>query len=210
MCPGTFNLWVTAERMRDCAPAHFIRAMRDILSNTDHERWIGRGGPLHGLHASFRLRILWIFTCGDTIKPLYLQPLLTTKRHIALWMPVRVSATTPVSLHGCGGPSWDMSRRALNLVEDILSTYYKRNISAITHKSNVSGHILMWKFFLVWYLELKTQSLSAPFSYELYIYIYNRRFCLKWRVAENKLWKNVFLLYRHPREVFNFIVTCIS
>jgi hypothetical protein len=40
------------------------------------------------------------------LKPLYMQLLLTTKRHftIALWAPVRLSATTPAALNGCGGP----------------------------------------------------------------------------------------------------------
>jgi hypothetical protein len=31
--------------MHDGAPAHFSRAVRDVLSNTYHDQWIGRGGP---------------------------------------------------------------------------------------------------------------------------------------------------------------------
>jgi hypothetical protein len=31
--------------MHDGAPAHFSRAVRDVLSNKCHDRWIGRGGP---------------------------------------------------------------------------------------------------------------------------------------------------------------------
>jgi hypothetical protein len=31
--------------MRDGAPAHFSRAVRDALNNVYHDRWIGRGGP---------------------------------------------------------------------------------------------------------------------------------------------------------------------
>jgi hypothetical protein len=31
--------------MRDGAPAHFSRAVRDVLNNIFHERRIGRGGP---------------------------------------------------------------------------------------------------------------------------------------------------------------------
>jgi hypothetical protein len=31
--------------MHDGAPAHFSRAVRDVLNNTYHDRWIGRGGP---------------------------------------------------------------------------------------------------------------------------------------------------------------------
>jgi hypothetical protein len=29
----------------ECAPAHFSRAVRDVLNNTYHHRWTGRGGP---------------------------------------------------------------------------------------------------------------------------------------------------------------------
>jgi hypothetical protein len=56
------------------------------------------------------------------------------KRHftLALWMPVRLSAT----LNRCGGPWWDVSRRALNFM-DILSTYYRFTLSAITHKLKI-------------------------------------------------------------------------
>jgi hypothetical protein len=32
--------------MHDGAPAPFSRAKRDVLSNTYHDRWIGRGGPI--------------------------------------------------------------------------------------------------------------------------------------------------------------------
>jgi hypothetical protein len=42
----------------------------------------------------------------------------------------------------------------LNLAEDIFSTYYKRTLSEITHKLNVSGRMLIWKFVLFWYVEL--------------------------------------------------------
>jgi hypothetical protein len=31
--------------MHDGAPAHFSRAVRDVLNNTYHDRWIRRGGP---------------------------------------------------------------------------------------------------------------------------------------------------------------------
>jgi hypothetical protein len=31
--------------MLDGAPAHFRRSVRDVLSNTYNDRWIGRGGP---------------------------------------------------------------------------------------------------------------------------------------------------------------------
>jgi hypothetical protein len=74
-----------------------------------------------------------------------------------------------LSLNECGVPWWDVSRRALNLMEDILDTYYKCTFSAITHKLNVSGHMLMWTFFLVLVCGTRAQSLSTPFIYTLYI-----------------------------------------
>jgi hypothetical protein len=107
--------------------------------------------PLHGLH-SRQIWILWIVTCENTQTSWCMQLLLTTKRQltIALWMPVRLSAT----LKRCSGPRWDSSRRALNLMEDILNSYYKCTLSAVNHKLNVSGHMLIRTFFLFWYVEL--------------------------------------------------------
>jgi hypothetical protein len=51
-------------------------AVRDVHNNTYHDRWIGRGAPLHGLHAR-QIWTLWIFT-------LCMQFLLTTKRHFTI------------------------------------------------------------------------------------------------------------------------------
>jgi hypothetical protein len=56
---------------------------------------------------------------------------------------VRLSATIPASLNGCRSLWWNVLRCALNLMEDILSTYYKCTLSAITHKLNISGHMLI-------------------------------------------------------------------
>jgi hypothetical protein len=96
-----------------------------------------------------------IFACGDTWKPLCMQLLLTTKRHftIAFSKPVRLFATNPASLHGCGGPWLDVSRRALNLVENISCTYHKCSLSAVSPKLNDSWHMLVWTYFMFWYVE---------------------------------------------------------
>jgi hypothetical protein len=48
MCPETFNLRVIAERIHDGTPPRCSRAVRDVLSNTYHGRWNGRGGPSAG------------------------------------------------------------------------------------------------------------------------------------------------------------------
>jgi hypothetical protein len=53
-------------------------------------------------------------------------------------------------------------------MEDILSTYCEYILSAITHKLNVSRHMLIWSFFPVLVRGTHAQILSAPFSYILY------------------------------------------
>jgi hypothetical protein len=75
-------------------------------------------------------------------------------------------------LNGCGGPWWDVSRCALNLMEDISSTYYKYTIWATHHELNVSWHMLTWIYFLVFVCETLTQSLSATYtSYNVWSYV---------------------------------------
>jgi hypothetical protein len=66
---------------------------------------------------------------------------------------------------------WDVSRRALDLTEDILTTYYKRILSAVVHKLNVSGHMLIWTFSLFWYVEL-VPKIWQHFSVTFYIYMF--------------------------------------
>jgi hypothetical protein len=56
----------------------------------------------------------------------------------------------------------------LNLMENILSTYYECTLSAGTHKLNVSGHMLIRTFVLVLVCGTRAQSLSASFSYTLH------------------------------------------
>jgi hypothetical protein len=55
-------------------------------------------------------------------------------------------------------------------MEDILSPYFKCTFSAITHKLNVSGHMLILTFVLVLVYGTRAQRLSVPFSYTLYVY----------------------------------------
>jgi hypothetical protein len=78
-------------------PTHFSRAVRDVLNNTYHDRWIGRGQPIAWTPCSPDLNLL-------DFCHVYLASL-TAKRHfIALWLPVRLPAATPASLNGCGRP----------------------------------------------------------------------------------------------------------
>jgi hypothetical protein len=43
----------------------------------------------------------------------------------------------------------DVPRRALNFIEDILSTCYTCTLSAIIHTLNICGHMLLWYVELV-------------------------------------------------------------
>jgi hypothetical protein len=96
------------ERMwynHDGAPAHFSRAVRDVFNNTHHNRWIGRGGPTAWPPRLPDLNPLDFYLCGY-LKLLCTQLLLEMKGYIniALWMPVRLSATTLACLKGRGRP----------------------------------------------------------------------------------------------------------
>jgi hypothetical protein len=93
--------------MHDGAPAHFSRAVRAVLNNTHHDRWIGRRGPIAWPPRSPDLNPLSFYLWGHLNVLLYAAAVDNEeKRHftIALWMPVRLSATTPASLNGSRGP----------------------------------------------------------------------------------------------------------
>jgi hypothetical protein len=68
-------------------------------------------------------------------------------------------------------PWWDVSRCALNLMEDILSTYYKPTLPAVNHKLNVSGLMLIWIFLHVLVYGPRAPSLSklslTPYTYNV-------------------------------------------
>jgi hypothetical protein len=108
---------------------------RNVLSNSYHDRRISRGLPTAWPPRSPDLNPLDFYLCGHLKTLVYAAPF-DNERHftIALWMLVRLSATTPESLNGFGGPRWDMSRRALNFMQDIVSTYYECTFSAVIRK----------------------------------------------------------------------------
>jgi hypothetical protein len=86
--------------MHDGASAHFSRAVRDVLSNTYHDRWIGRGGLTTWSPRSPDLNPLDFYLWKYLRTRVYAAPVDNDE---ALWMPVRLSATASASLHGCGG-----------------------------------------------------------------------------------------------------------
>jgi hypothetical protein len=62
---------------------------------------------------------------------------------------------------------YDETRRGVHWISCIFSTYYKCTLSAIAHKLNVSGHMLIRTFFLLSVCGTRAQNFSAPLSYTL-------------------------------------------
>jgi hypothetical protein len=56
-------------------------------------------------------------------------------------------------------------------MENISSIQCKNMLSAVTHKLNISGQMVIWPIFLVLMCGTSAQSLSAPFSYILYTWL---------------------------------------
>jgi hypothetical protein len=112
-------------------PFILVVLVLDVLSKTYHAWWTGTGGPTAWPPRSPGL-IHLDFYLWEQLKPLVYAAPVDNEETLALWAPVRLSATTPASLDGCGGPWWDISTRALNLMEDVLSAYYKCTLSAVT------------------------------------------------------------------------------
>jgi hypothetical protein len=151
---GRARMWY----IYDGAPTYFNRAVLDALNNICHGQCIDRRGPTEWPPLSPNLNPLDV----------YMQLLLTMQKRftITFWMPVTLSATTPASWNGCGGPLLVVSRHTLKHMENSLSTY-KWTLLTITPKLNVSGHMLIYTF-LVLVCGTHTQSSSAPFNFTLY------------------------------------------
>jgi hypothetical protein len=84
--------------LHDGPPAYFSRAVRGVLNNTYCDRWIGRGGPTAWPRRSPDLNPLDFYLWGQLKALAYAAPVDNEEAlTIALWMPVRLSATTPAS-----------------------------------------------------------------------------------------------------------------
>jgi hypothetical protein len=81
--------------MHDGAQAHFSHAVRDV--NTYHNGQTGKG-PTAWPSRSPGLNLLDFYLWGH-VHILVYAALVDNEE-----VPVRLSATTPVSLNGCGGP----------------------------------------------------------------------------------------------------------
>jgi hypothetical protein len=119
--------------LQDGAPAHFSRAVRDVLNNIYHDRWIGRGGPTAWPPRSPDLNHLDVYLLE------HLKALVDACQAIRNYPGIfeRLRGSMMRRVEGCtqshGGQ---------------LSIYYKCTLSAVTHKLNISGHMLIWTLFL--------------------------------------------------------------
>jgi hypothetical protein len=134
----------------DDALAHFNHIVRDVLSNTDSDWWMDRGEPTMSHPCSPDLNPMDFYLLWPQITLLYASPIDNEEvSHHHMWMPVRLSATTPVSLNRYGSPLWEVSIHALSLMEDILSTNYKCTLSVITCKLYVPRHTFICILFFI-------------------------------------------------------------
>jgi hypothetical protein len=87
------------------APAHFSRAVRDVLNTTYHDRWIGRGGPTVWPPRSPDLNPLDFYLQGHLKTLVYAGPVdKEDALHHRIVDACQTIATTPASLNGCCGP----------------------------------------------------------------------------------------------------------
>jgi hypothetical protein len=92
--------------IHDCVPAHFSRTVRDVLSNTYHDRWICRGGPTAWPPGSTPdLNLLNFYLWGHLKALVYAAPVDTQETlHHRIVNAVRGFANNPITLYGCGAP----------------------------------------------------------------------------------------------------------
>jgi hypothetical protein len=116
-----------------------LRAVRDVLSNTYHDRWTDKGGSTAWPPRSMPdLNPLYFYLCGHVKALEYAAPPDNEETpHRRIVGACQTIRNYPDILER----TRRSASRALNLMEDILSTYYKCTPSAITHKLNVSGYM---------------------------------------------------------------------
>jgi hypothetical protein len=159
--------------MRDAASAQFSLAVRDIPSNTRHDP--PDSNPLD-IYLWGRLNTLALAAPVDNEETLHHR---TVDACQSMRNCPAISERTRRSV----------SRTALNLMVDILGTFYK-----CTHKLNVFGHMLTWTFLVC---GTRAKILSTPSVTScIYIYVYvcmyihwTRQFCCSpFRKAVSDLW----------------------
>jgi hypothetical protein len=148
--------------MHNGAPAHFIHAAQDVLSNTYHDRWIGRGGHTVWPPRSPDLNALDFYLWGHLNTLVYAAPVDNEETlHHRIVDACQTIRNYPRIFER-------MRRSTMRRVE--ARTESHGLFSDITHKIHVSEHMLFGKFSLVWYVEL-VPKLRPYLSVYLYILI---------------------------------------
>jgi hypothetical protein len=135
------------QHMHDGARAQFNRAVRDVLNNIHQDRWIGRGGPTAWPSSSPDFNppdfYLWgasknAYACSSCWHRRGTSPSPCGCLSDYLQLPRHISTDVAVHNETCRGVHWISWRT--------FWAPYKRTVSAITQKLNVSGHMLirMW------------------------------------------------------------------
>jgi hypothetical protein len=136
------------------APAHLSRAVRDVLSNTYHDRWIGTGGLNAWPPRSPDLNHLDFYLWGHLNTLVSAAPVDNEGAlQIRTVDACQNISNYPGIFDRMRLPWWDVSRRAFSLMENILGSYYKCTLSAITNKLNVSATCSYGHSFLFLYVE---------------------------------------------------------
>jgi hypothetical protein len=145
-------MWVIAERilyMHGSASAHFSRAVRDVINNTYHDQWRRRQGPVAWPPRSPHLNPLDFYPWGHVKSLVYAS---SVAKKEAIHRRIVDACQTILNYLGI----FERMRRSrmrrveacLESHEDILGTYYKCTLSAVTCKLYVSGHLPIWIFSL--------------------------------------------------------------
>jgi hypothetical protein len=108
-----------------------LRVVRDVLSNSYHARWMGTGGPTSWPPRSPDFSPLDFYLWGHLQTLVYAAPV---DKEETLHRTVDACQTIRNYLGIFAWTRRSMSRRALSVMVNILSTYYKCVLSAATHK----------------------------------------------------------------------------
>jgi hypothetical protein len=121
--------------IHDGAPAHFSRAVRDVLSNTYYDRWIGRGGPIALPPRSPDLNHLDFYLWGHLKTIAYAAPVDKEEAlHNHIVDACQIIRNFPGIFERMRWSWSGVWRHALNILKDISRTYY---IYCFSYKSQI-------------------------------------------------------------------------
>jgi hypothetical protein len=135
-----------------------LPAVRDVLSNTCHARWMG------GLHAPRQIWILWTFTCGAPQDPCVCS---------SCWQR-RGIVDACQTIRNCPGIFARMRRSVMRWVEACIESnggHFEHVLRMYSFSCNSQIKCFRAHDHVDMVCGTLTQILSAPFSYTLYIHM---------------------------------------